>query len=155
MGKQSLLGFIMGSGHASNSGTMHGEAKLAAQKFDQDEIHVLRKTWQDLADRSSGKGVDKDTFLQYFPLNGLLGERLFAQFDTKKTGSIDFDEFILGLATVCRLVNTTLISFNASSLLNKPTLFFVFCVEDRLMTKFTLSLTCTMSPTTTLCQNKI
>eukprot|EP00428_Durinskia_dybowskii_P061805 CAMPEP_0170369566 /NCGR_PEP_ID=MMETSP0117_2-20130122/8050_1 /TAXON_ID=400756 /ORGANISM="Durinskia baltica, Strain CSIRO CS-38" /LENGTH=1024 /DNA_ID=CAMNT_0010624291 /DNA_START=209 /DNA_END=3283 /DNA_ORIENTATION=+ len=92
----------MGSGHASNSGTMHGEAKLAAQKFDQDEIHVLRKTWQDLADRSSGKGVDKDTFLQYFPLNGLLGERLFAQFDTKKTGSIDFDEFILGLATVCR-----------------------------------------------------
>lgn len=47
-------------------------------------------------------GIDKETFLQYFPLNGLLGERLFAQFDLKKTGYIDFDEFIVGLATVCR-----------------------------------------------------
>jgi Ca2+-binding EF-hand superfamily protein len=101
MGKQSILGYIMGGGHSTPSNS-HNEAKLAAQKFDQDEIHVLRKTWQDLADRSSGKGVDKETFLQYFPLNGLLGERLFAQFDTKKTGSIDFDDFILGLATVCR-----------------------------------------------------
>ena len=91
----------MGGG-SSSSGTNHNEAKLAALKFDTDEIHVLRKTWQDLADRSTGKGIDKETFLQYFPLNGLLGERLFAQFDTKKTGSIDFDDFILGLATVCR-----------------------------------------------------
>lgn len=78
------------------------EAKLAIQKFDQDELHVLKKTWQDLADRSNGKGIDKDTFLQYFPLHGLLGERLFAQFDSHKRGYIDFDEFITGLATVCR-----------------------------------------------------
>lgn len=92
----------MSGGNSGGTSNMHGEAKLAAQKFDQDEIHVLRKTWQDLADRSSGKGVDKETFLQYFPLNGLLGDRLFAQFDTKKCGSIDFDEFIMGLATVCR-----------------------------------------------------
>jgi hypothetical protein len=40
---------------------------------DTDEIHVLRATWQDLADRTGGKGIDKETFLQYFPLNGLLG----------------------------------------------------------------------------------
>lgn len=56
--------------------------------------------------RSNGKGIDKDTFLQYFPLHGLLGDRLFAQFDTHKRGYIDFDEFICGLATVCRLVKT-------------------------------------------------
>jgi serine/threonine protein kinase/Ca2+-binding EF-hand superfamily protein len=78
------------------------EAKLALHKFDQDEIHVLKKTWQDLADRSNGKGIDKETFLAYFPLHGLLGERLFAQFDSHKRGYIDFDEFIMGLATVCR-----------------------------------------------------
>ena len=35
------------------------EAKLAANKFDTDEIHVLKKTWQDLADRTNGKGIDK------------------------------------------------------------------------------------------------
>jgi Ca2+-binding EF-hand superfamily protein len=91
----------MGNNSSTNT-SGNTELKLASQKFDADEIHVLRKTWQDLADRSTGKGVDKDTFLQYFPLNGLLGERLFAQFDTKMTGSIDFEEFILGLATVCR-----------------------------------------------------
>lgn len=102
MGKQSILGYIMGTNHSKESNSTHNEAKLAAQKFDTDEIHVLRKTWQDLADRSNGKGIDKETFLQYFPLNGLLGERLFAQFDTKKTASIDFDDFISGLATVCR-----------------------------------------------------
>ena len=28
---------------------------------------------------SSCSGIDKETFLQYFPLNGLLGDRLFAQ----------------------------------------------------------------------------
>lgn len=27
------------------------EAKLALQKFDHDELHVLKKTWQDLSDR--------------------------------------------------------------------------------------------------------
>jgi hypothetical protein len=37
----------------------------------------------DLADRTNGKGIDHETFLQYFPLNGLLAERLFAQFDVK------------------------------------------------------------------------
>jgi Ca2+-binding EF-hand superfamily protein len=95
-----FLDLIRGTSHSN--AVLHHEAKIAAQKFDDDEIHVLKKTWQDLADRSNGKGIDKDTFLQYFPLNGLLGERLFAQFDTRKTGYIDFDEFITGLATVCR-----------------------------------------------------
>jgi hypothetical protein len=42
---------------------------------DPDEVYLLQKTWQDLADRTNGKGIDKETFLQYFPLTGLLGER--------------------------------------------------------------------------------
>jgi Ca2+-binding EF-hand superfamily protein len=86
----------------SSSSTLHSEGKLAASKFDNEEIALLKMTWSDLADRSNGKGIDKDTFLQYFPLNGLLGERLFVQFDTKKTGYIDFDEFIIGLSIACR-----------------------------------------------------
>lgn len=43
---------------------------------DADEMHVLKATWQDLADRNNGKGIDKETFLQYFPLNGLLGGKI-------------------------------------------------------------------------------
>lgn len=97
-----FLDLLRGGGSHAQAEIVHHEAKLAAQKFDDDEVHVLKKTWQDLADRSNGKGIDKDTFLQYFPLNGLLGERLFAQFDKRHCGFIDFEEFITGLATVCR-----------------------------------------------------
>eukprot|EP01039_Chlorochromonas_danica_P007127 gene7127-7880_t len=98
-----LLGLIRGTSNTQINHAFHSqEGRLAAQKFDDDEICILEKTWQDLADRSNGKGIDKETFLQYFPLNGLLGERLFAQFDRRKTGYIDFEEFIIGLATACR-----------------------------------------------------
>jgi Ca2+-binding EF-hand superfamily protein len=65
-------------------------------------MHNIVKTWEDLADRTNGKGIDKDTFLQYFPMTGLLGDRLFAQFDVKKTGYLDLDEFVIGLASFCR-----------------------------------------------------
>ena len=44
---------------------------------------------------STKTGICKETFLQYLPLNGLLGERLFAQFDVNKRGYLDFDEFIM------------------------------------------------------------
>ncbi|KAG5175768.1 hypothetical protein JKP88DRAFT_172109 [Tribonema minus] len=71
--------------------------------FDHCEITVLRQTFKDLC-AISGKGtsVDKETFLQYFPLPGLLGERLFAVFDTKRSGKVDFEEFVCGLAVTCR-----------------------------------------------------
>jgi Ca2+-binding EF-hand superfamily protein len=68
----------------------------------QDELCILQKTWQDLADRTNGRGIDKETFLQYFPVTGLLGERFFVQFDQKSNGVIDFDEFITGLSVSCR-----------------------------------------------------
>ncbi|XP_062521344.1 uncharacterized protein LOC134196267 isoform X2 [Corticium candelabrum] len=44
------------------------------------------------------KFIDQATFLQYFPLDGLLAKRLFVVFDTKKTGYIDLEEFQNGLA---------------------------------------------------------
>lgn len=55
-----------------------------------------------MAERNDGKGIDKEIFLQYFPLTGLLGDRLFAQFDVKGNGLIDLDEFVTGLAVCSR-----------------------------------------------------
>jgi Ca2+-binding EF-hand superfamily protein len=71
-------------------------------RFDRKDIEIIFLTWRELADRSNGKGIDQEVFLQYFPLHGLLGERLFVQFDSKKRGYIDFDDFITGLSRVCR-----------------------------------------------------
>ena len=44
--------------------------------------------------------MDKATFLDFFNVPKLLGERLFQVFDQKKTGVIDLEEFLDGLATV-------------------------------------------------------
>ena len=74
----------MGNKSSSITGGLSAHAKLAASKFDKDELHILKQTWSDMADRCDGKGIDKETFLQYFPLNGLMGERLFASFDTSE-----------------------------------------------------------------------
>ena len=41
-------------------------------------------------------------FTQPYGKKGLLGERLFSQFDVKGNGFIDFDEFISGLSVCCR-----------------------------------------------------
>jgi len=56
---------------------LHDCARLAASKFSTDEVMLLQKTWKDLADRSNGKGIDKDTFMQYMGLSGLLGKSDF------------------------------------------------------------------------------
>merc|ERR1719334_1381514 len=48
------------------------------------------------------KTISKETFLEVFRLPGFLGERLFKAFNTKKTGNIDFGEFVSGLAGYVR-----------------------------------------------------
>jgi hypothetical protein len=40
---------------------------------DETEKIVIKKTWEEMAERNGGQGIDKDTFLHYFPLIGLLG----------------------------------------------------------------------------------
>jgi len=89
---------------AANAAQLHDDARLAASRFDAEELVVLQRTWVDLAERSSEpqKGVNKETFLQYMPLNGLLGDRLFDVFDTSGDGFIDFDEFVIGLSHMGR-----------------------------------------------------
>lgn len=57
--------------------------KQYLKKFDSDEVEVLKKVYKALSARSPGPGIDKETFLQYFPLPGLWGERLFQKFDYK------------------------------------------------------------------------
>lgn len=58
--------------------------------------------FKDLAEQSDrrGKTIDKETFLKYFPLPGVLGERLYDLFDADGSGAIDFHEFFMGLAII-------------------------------------------------------
>ncbi|ANQ08114.1 Asparagine-rich protein [Plasmodium coatneyi] len=76
--------------------------KICSKKFETDELEVLKKIFKELGSRSASNQIDKETFLQFFPLPGLWGERLFLKFNFKNTGYIDFEEFIIGIAICCR-----------------------------------------------------
>lgn len=70
---------------------------------DHEEVLVLQRTFQDLAERSQGrKTIDKLTFTKVFQMPGILGDRLFAAFDRKNIGAIDYDEFVSGLGLIVR-----------------------------------------------------
>ncbi|KAG5178660.1 hypothetical protein JKP88DRAFT_158720 [Tribonema minus] len=91
----------MGNSHGSFE--LAAEARRASERFDDCEIKVIRETFKDLCHLSGDNTrIDKETFLQYFPLPGLLGERLFAVFDKKNIGEVDYEEFVCGLAVTCR-----------------------------------------------------
>lgn len=81
----------------------------SGNSFTKEECDVLQTTFRDLADRStvykSSKGpcCDKETFLRFFSnVPGLVGERLFHVFDSKKDGMVDFEEFLQGLKIISR-----------------------------------------------------
>lgn len=75
------------------------EYKEALEKFSQQELGVLKKIFRDLATRHEPKtSIDKETFLKYFNVPGMLGERLFIVFDRKQSDEIDYEEFMRGLA---------------------------------------------------------
>jgi len=79
------------------------QIRKASERFDQCELRLIQETFKDLSHLSrDSKYIDKETFLQYFPLPGLLGERLFAVFDRKNVGRVDYEDFICGLAVTCR-----------------------------------------------------
>ncbi|GBG25659.1 Protein kinase, putative [Hondaea fermentalgiana] len=94
--------------HGSHGGTdgHHGKHEQLpvslSKKFSHAELDMLRMCYKDLAQRSPGRTIDKDTFLKFFPLPGLHGERLFYVFDHKHTGAVDFEEFVSGLALCLR-----------------------------------------------------
>ena len=70
-------------------------------------MRFLAKLFTDLASRSTGECVDKETFLRFFPLpvvsiQGIWGERLFDKFDKTHVGKIDFTEFMHGIGLCTR-----------------------------------------------------
>jgi hypothetical protein len=75
---------------------------LSLFTVDHEEVVMLQHAFQNLADRSKGKTIDKLTFTKVFQMPGILGDRLFAAFDRKHIGAIDYEEFIAGLGLVVR-----------------------------------------------------
>merc|ERR1719456_1678582 len=67
---------------------------------------LVRNLFQSLSEHSSqgseARTIDKTTFLRFFPLPGMMGERLFAVFDRDNSGAIDFQEFLTGMALIYR-----------------------------------------------------
>ena len=76
--------------------------KTALSRFPAGKIEMMRHVFNELAIQStSGYGsLDKTTFLRYFPLPGIMGERLFSVFDLNDSGDISFQEFVTGMALV-------------------------------------------------------
>lgn len=77
-------------------------------KFNNDEIDVIKKIWNDLTEKSIGsnhkeicRGVCSDVFNTFTNIDGLIGDRLFVAFDSKSNGFIDIDDFIKGLEVLC------------------------------------------------------
>ena len=65
----------------------------------QDDNLLLRALHDGMASRSEDGGtIDKRTFLQFFDFPGMFGERLFALFDQTRSGMINKEEFLKGMA---------------------------------------------------------
>ncbi|KAA8499848.1 Death-associated protein kinase 3 [Porphyridium purpureum] len=105
------VGSVGHSHHSISTHSISGAARAlrgkadytaVASLFDSTEIDFLQKTFCELAKRSADATMDKETFLRYFHLPGLIGEQLFVAFDTKNTGVIDLEEFLMGMAVVLR-----------------------------------------------------
>lgn len=88
-------------GHAT-SNLKNIESIPAAKQFGVDELGNLTRLFQNLARRSPNATINREHFLEFVQLPGLHGEQLFKAFDTKQTGVIDLEEFVTGLALICR-----------------------------------------------------
>jgi len=72
--------------------------RLSYNKWTKNELKLLERMFRQMAKRSpETESMSKETFLSVYQLPGFLSERLFKVFDAKKSGDIDFGEFILGL----------------------------------------------------------
>lgn len=69
--------------------------------FTDDELYVLKKTWNNLAEKNSGLGITKEVFIQYVQMNGLIQELLYDKFNTKKLSWIDYDDFMHTMNLLC------------------------------------------------------
>ena len=95
----------MGNTQGSHIATSVEERKIARKfedKFTASEMAALSRIFRDLARRSPKATVDPEHFDEYVCFPGLHGEQVFRAFDTKKTGNLDLDEFVSGLARSAR-----------------------------------------------------
>lgn len=96
----------MGNARSSLDGGAPAEGRVeytpALARVTQSRLEFTSQIFRSLCinSKSSGNTLDRTTFLQYFPLPGILGERLFEVFDLNASGSIDFGEFASGVATI-------------------------------------------------------
>jgi len=64
-------------------------------RFSESEVQSMVRVYNNLAALSPrDKYIDRKTFMHYFPLDGVLAERLFTAFDKDRNGHIDCDEFL-------------------------------------------------------------
>eukprot|EP00397_Hematodinium_sp_SG-2012_P002308 GEMP01002314.1.p1 GENE.GEMP01002314.1~~GEMP01002314.1.p1 ORF type:complete len:865 (+),score=115.34 GEMP01002314.1:73-2667(+) len=88
----------------NQSSALKNDYKKALSRFNRGKVALVRSIFRNLTEHSTtpGKTVDKTTFLKYFPLPGMMGERLFSVFDRDNSGAIDFQEFLTGMGLIYR-----------------------------------------------------
>ncbi len=98
-----MVFLLLSMGNAESHLQLEGHTEQTAERFNASELKVIKETFKDLSYLSGNeKYIDKATFLQYFHLPGLIGERLFAAFDKKNEGFIRYVDFFSSLAVLCR-----------------------------------------------------
>lgn len=79
------------------------EYKQACTTLSNEELLLIKQQFAHLSSRSSPDHpdtVDKDTFLKFIPLPGMLGERLFTVCDRDHDNAIDFEDFVCSMAVL-------------------------------------------------------
>jgi len=97
-------------GNKQNKFLKDPEIKKQLDKFDKLELIILHKIFLDLSSRDY-EVLNKETFLRFFPLTGLWGERFFEKFDTRRTGHLKFPEFVKGIRRCCKSSDEEKIQF--------------------------------------------
>jgi len=88
---------------SSQQSDLREDYRKALTRFNRGKVALVRSIFKNLTEASvGGRTIDKATFLQYFPLPGIMGERLYAVFDRDHSGGVDFQEFLTGMALIYR-----------------------------------------------------
>jgi len=90
--------------HSAQQSDLREDYRKALTRFNRGKVALVRSIFKNLTevDGVKGKTIDKETFLEYFPLPGIMGERLYAVFDRDSSGGVDFQEFLTGMALIYR-----------------------------------------------------